>query len=84
MNIVTRASLPQGLLKNFPVIIPPTQEQKLIGEYIDNEINEIQKLTNSLSLQISKLKEYRESLIYEAVTGKIDVRDYAAEKEEIY
>lgn len=84
MNIVTRASLSQGLLKDFPIIIPLLEEQKYLGEYLDYKINEIKKSKVLLLSQITKLKEYRESLIYEAVTGKIDVRDYAVEKEEIY
>jgi type I restriction enzyme S subunit len=33
--------------------------------------------------QIIKLKEYRQSLISEAVTGKIDVRDFSPSKEEV-
>jgi type I restriction enzyme S subunit len=33
-------------------------------------------LISNIQLQIQKLKEYRQSLISEAVTGKIDVRDY--------
>ena len=38
-------------------------------------------LINLVQEQVSKLKKYRESLIYEAVTGKIDLRDYECDEE---
>ncbi len=76
MNIVTRASLSQDLLKGFPVLIPPAEEQIQIGEYLDYITKKIKESISSLEEQIQRLKEYRQSLIYEAVTGKIDVREY--------
>ncbi|BAD77190.1 type I restriction-modification system specificity determinant [Geobacillus kaustophilus HTA426] len=57
-------------------LLPNINEQKMIVEYIDNELKKIDGLVDEIKLQIQKLKEYRQSLIYEAVTGKIDVRDY--------
>ncbi|NRD76596.1 restriction endonuclease subunit S [Bacillus sp. BRMEA1] len=76
MNLVTRASLSQDLLKNFPVILPPVEEQHQIAYFLDFEMNTITEIITSLKEQINHLKEYRQSLIYEAVTGKIDVRNY--------
>lgn len=64
--------------------IPEYKEQKEIAEYLDQVMIKINDLLVDINQQISKLKEYRESLIYEAVTGKIDVRDYATEKEQSY
>jgi type I restriction enzyme S subunit len=40
------------------------------------EINELIAIQKKL---IQLLKEYRQALIYEAVTGKIDVRDFKIE-----
>lgn len=57
-------------------LLPNINEQKMIVEHIDNELKKIDGLVDEIKLQIQKLKEYRQSLIYEAVTGKIDVRDY--------
>src|SRR5699024_7508072 len=71
MNLVTRASLNQTVLKNYQVILPPLGEQVKIGEYLDEKNSYFTNLIQIVSSQISKLKEYRESLIYEAVTGKI-------------
>jgi len=56
--------------------IPNKDEQKYIVEYLDNCTTQIDQLVNDIQTQIQKLKEYRQSLISEAVTGKIDVRDY--------
>ena len=61
---------------NLQVPLPPLEEQKRIVKYLNGKIEEIDILVESIYVQIQKLKEYRQSLISEAVTGKIDVRDY--------
>jgi len=76
MNIVTRASLSQELLKNLPVLLPPLEEQKIIAEYLDKKTSQIDTLITKTQKQIDLLTEYRTALISNAVTGKIDVRDY--------
>lgn len=76
MNLVTRASLSQDLLKKFPVTLPPIEEQEQIASYLDIKTEKILESKTLLQEQIEKLKEYRQALIYEAVSGKIDVRDY--------
>ena len=57
--------------------LPDRDEQMYIVEYLDNCTTQINQLVNNIQAQIQKLKEYRQSLISEAVTGKIYVRDYA-------
>jgi len=47
-----------------------------IVQYLDNYTAQITDLVKDIQAQIQKLKEYRQSLISEAVTGKIDARDY--------
>ena len=59
--------------------LPDRDEQMYIVEYLDNCTTQINQLLNDIQAQIQKLKEYRQSLISEAVTGKIDVRDYKDE-----
>jgi len=66
-------------LKNLVLPIPPLEEQKSIIDFVDAKIGEIDGLISSINNQIQKLKEYRQSLIFEAVTGKIDVRDYVVD-----
>jgi len=62
-------------------IYPPYVEQVEIIKVIKRKLEDIEVITKKINPQISKLKEYRESLIYEAVTGKIDLRDYESEME---
>ncbi|ASF27974.1 MULTISPECIES: restriction endonuclease subunit S [Bacillus amyloliquefaciens group] len=65
----------QETFVNFSYPIPTIVEQTEILNYLDIKIGEIDSIKSNLVKQIEKLKEYRQSLIYEAVTGKIDVRD---------
>jgi len=71
-------------LKNLVLPIPPLEEQKSIIDFVDAKIGEIDGLISSINSQIQKLKEYRQSLISEAVTGKIDVRVFENKDEVIY
>ncbi|SER90840.1 restriction endonuclease subunit S [Salisediminibacterium halotolerans] len=63
-------------LRNFILVIPSIVEQEKIISLLDDKISSIHSSLTFIKSQISKLKEYRQSLIYEAVTGKIDVSDY--------
>ncbi|WP_214828232.1 restriction endonuclease subunit S [Exiguobacterium sp. s26] len=55
--------------------LPDLNEQMEIVNYLNSEMLKMEKLVMIIGQQVEKLKEYRQSLIYEAVTGKIDVRD---------
>ena len=74
MNLVTRASLSQELLKKLPVLLPSLDEQKAIAGYLDRETSRIDQLIRKIENAVTLLGEYRESLITSAVAGKIDVR----------
>lgn len=73
MNLVTRASLSQELLKRLPVLLPSTEEQKKIAEFLDEKCSELDAAINRKQSIIEKLTEYKKSLIYETVTGKLEV-----------
>ncbi len=73
MNIVTRASLGQDLLKNLIVLLPAYIEQQQIASYLDNKCSEIDSLIAIKQQKIDVLKEYKKSVIYEYVTGKKEV-----------
>lgn len=75
-----RWRLQTDAFKEFPIPEPPIEEQYKIYEFIDKQEKEIKKLIEITQKQINQLKEYRQSLIYEAVTGKIDVHELVAEK----
>ncbi|QUW23377.1 restriction endonuclease subunit S [Sporosarcina sp. Marseille-Q4063] len=66
----------QADIKKFKVLLPTLSEQIQIGQFLDKSTYRIEQAIESIQFQIKILKEYRESLIYEAVTGKIDLRDY--------
>ena len=73
MNIVTRASLGQDLLKNLLVLLPSLSEQRQIASYLDSKCSEIDSLIAIKQQKITELKEYKKSVIYEYVTGKKEV-----------
>lgn len=70
-----RWRLPRKEFYNFRFPQPPLEEQKDIAEFLDDEVNRILKQINYEQQKIDLLQEYRQSLISEAVTGKIDVRE---------
>ena len=65
----------QNVFVNFKFPIPPLQEQQLIVDYLDKETLKIDYLIDIESKRIELLKEYRQSLISDVVTGKVDVRN---------
>lgn len=65
----------QADIKKFLIILPPLSEQKEIANYLDKQIETLDSLIETIKVQIKKLRDYRQSLIYEAVTGKINVRE---------
>lgn len=70
MNLVTRASLAQGLLKDAPVVVPTYDEQIEIANYLENECKIIDGVIKDKESTINDLEAYKKSLIYEVVTGK--------------
>ena len=50
--------------------IPPLSEQQAIASYLDEKCSEIDRLIALKQQKIEALKEYKKSIIYEAVTGK--------------
>ena len=59
---------------NFQLPIPLYQERKQIVAFLDRKTQQIDELISAERRKIELLKEYRQSLISEVVTGKIDVR----------
>lgn len=68
-------SITQGILKSTTLIVPPSSEQDRIIEYLDAKCNKIDLAITQNNVTIQQLKEYRQSLIYEAVTGKICINE---------
>lgn len=73
MNLVTRASLGQDLLKSMPVLVPPKDEQISIAAYLDKKCGAIESSIEYKQRVIERLTAHKKSLIYEVVTGKKEV-----------
>ena len=76
MNLVTRASLSQELLKKLAVPFSSLEEQKQIADFLSAKERVFDKLVNDCIKQIELLKERRTALISSAVTGKINVSNW--------
>ena len=61
-------------LKSIPFFEPPLPEQKAIAEYLDKKTAQINELVSAKQKQIELLKEYKQSVIANTVTGKLDER----------
>ena len=59
----------------IPLVFPPVDEQDEIVNFLDRKTKQIDDLIATEQRNIELLKEYRQSLISEAVTGRIDVRN---------
>ena len=70
----TMPSLTSDMIKELPIIIPTISVQKQVVDKLDNLTRFIDICVNRQIDLIAKLEEYRKSIIYNAVTGKIDCR----------
>ena len=80
LNQYSQAAAQPGLsverIKNLSIPYPNYQEQSKIELLIRTETSTIDSLISKYQKQINLMQEYRISLISQAVTGKIDVRDW--------
>lgn len=72
-GLVTRASLSQELLGRLPVIIPPLKEQEQIANFLEEKCGKIDLLIEKTKKQIKLIKEYKTTLINQAVCGRMDL-----------
>ena len=63
--------------------MPSLNEQIMIANYLDDKTSMIDETIDQITVQIVELKSYKSSLITEAVTGKIDLRDWKPKKENV-
>ena len=64
-------------LRNVCISLPPIEEQRTIVLSLDNRVNQFESLLAEAEQAIDLLQERRTALISAAVTGKIDVREFA-------
>jgi len=70
-------------VERYRIPLPPIDEQREIITYLDNYRKEMDNLISKYQKQIELMQEYRTSLISQAVTGKIDVRDWKQKNKRI-
>ena len=63
-------NISQDKIKTLWIPIPPLTEQQAIASYLDEKCADIDRLIGLKQRKIEKLKDYKKSVIYEAVTGK--------------
>lgn len=61
-------------LKKIPFFLPPLSEQRAIVDYLQDKTSKIDKLITEKTREMEYIKELRQRIISDAVTGKIDVR----------
>ena len=67
-----RHSITEEQLGTISTIVPPKTEQKVIADFLDDKIEEINNITSDLQVEIETLEEYKRSVITEAVTKGLD------------
>ena len=82
-NGVTRVGLGVYDMKKAQIPVPPLSEQTAIVAHIEKETSIITKTITTIEKEIALVQEYRTALIAEAVTGKIDVREYKVSSFEV-
>jgi len=73
INSNTQGNVGIDSLYRTRLIVPPIEEQKQIVKHIETKLNQIDKIIDKTTKQIDFIKEYKTSLIDEAVSGKIKV-----------
>jgi type I restriction enzyme, S subunit len=76
VNRATIAHFTKDKFSSLKICLPPLEEQIHISQDLERKINELEKTIDFIKMQIDEIQKYCQSLIYEAVTGKIDVRNY--------
>ena len=69
-------SMTQTAYENMIIPVPSLSEQQEIADFLDEKTAKIDRLIDELTKQLDELAEYKQAIITEAVTGKVDVRDY--------
>ena len=67
--------LDPNALKSIPFILSPVDEQCAIVAYIDEKCKKIDTLVSELQAEIDNMKEYKQRLIADCVTGQVNVQN---------
>ena len=70
-------------LKELIVSLPPLDVQNDIVAYLNYKVQKIDEMLKEASQSVENLKSYKSTLITEAVTGKIDLREWKPKEENV-
>ena len=74
----TKDGLSLDDVKNYPILLPPRNEQEAAVQWIEGEQSALVKIGDSTKRELEMVREYRTRLIADVVTGKFDVLEAAA------
>lgn len=75
MGAGVRQNLNYNELRKINIKLPDKDTQKYIIDYLNENENRIKKIIKIKEKQINNLKQLKQSLISDVVTGKVDVRN---------
>lgn len=73
---VTRFGLAKRDIQTAVLAVPPVAEQVNIVKWLERETVELDKVISGAKAEIDLMREYRDRLIADVVTGQIDVRSW--------
>lgn len=73
----TQLNLNTDTVGSIKIGVPPRDEQKAIVVYLDKVTAKLDEQVGMVNRVIERLGEYRSAIITNAVTGKIDVRNFS-------
>ena len=76
VNRVSIAHLTREKLVTIPFTVPPVKEQRAICHWISNECRPLDEAITRAEDEIKLIREYRDRLIFDAVTGQVDLRGW--------
>lgn len=68
-----RKVIPMPAFRSMPLFLPPLSEQEEIVDYLDEKTAKIDLLIDKELQQIDHIKDLKQTLIADVVTGKVDV-----------
>lgn len=69
----TQPNIGMNVIERLWIAVPPMQEQETIARWIDSSLSESDHMVNRLVRSMALLREYRQALISEAVSGRVDM-----------
>ena len=60
----------------LPIVVPSIEEQQKILDHVNAKLGKLANVLTNIQTQIEDLKAYKSAIITEAVTGKVDLRDW--------